>query len=78
MPKGITLHYAGVPSKERTWAGVVPVTSTHRTLNDCAQSCLTPDLLRQAARQALTRGLVTKTDLKEVEKMLKDYGGIKA
>jgi hypothetical protein len=77
VPKGLELHYADVPTKERTWAGAVPVTSTRRTLNDCAHTGLTPDLLRQAASQALTRGLVTKTELKEVEKALKPYGGIK-
>lgn len=77
VPKGLALHYADVPSKERTWVGAVPVTSTRRTLDDCANSALTPDLLRQAATQALTRGLVTKPELKEVEKALKPYGGIK-
>ena len=77
MPKGLALHYADVPNKERTWVGAVPVTSTRRTLVDCAHSGVTPDLLRQAATQALTRGLVTKPELKEVEKALKPYGGIK-
>ncbi len=77
VPKGLALHYAGVSTKERTWTGAVPVTSTRRTLDDCAHSGLTPDLLRQAATQALTRGLVMKTELKEVEKALKPYGGIK-
>ncbi len=77
VPKGLALHYADVPNKERTWVGAVPVTSTRRTLVDCAHSGLTPDLLRQAATQALTRGLVTKPELKEVEKALKPYGGIK-
>ena len=77
VPKGLVLHYADVPTKERTWIGAVPVTSTRHTLNDCAHSGLTPDLLRQAARQVLTRGLMTKVELKEVEKVLKPYGGIK-
>jgi predicted transcriptional regulator of viral defense system len=77
VPQGVVLHFADVGAKERTWTGSVPSTSVRRTLSDCAQSGLTPDLLRQAARQALTRGLVTKADLKEVEKTLKPYGGIK-
>jgi predicted transcriptional regulator of viral defense system len=77
VPKGLVLHYADVPTKERTWVGAVPITSTRRTLDDCAHSDLTPDLLRQAATQALTRGLVTKAELKEVAKALKPYGGIK-
>jgi predicted transcriptional regulator of viral defense system len=77
VPKGLALYYADVPKKERTWVGAVPVTSTRRTLFDCAHSGVTPDLLRQAATQALSRGLVTKPELKEVEKALKPFGGIK-
>jgi len=76
VPRGLSLHYGDIPTKERTWAGAVPVTSIRRTLNDCAESSLSPDLLRQAARQALTRGLVTRAELKAVEKVLKPYGGI--
>jgi predicted transcriptional regulator of viral defense system len=77
IPKGLELHYADVPSEERAWNGAVPVTSTPRTLNDCARAGLSPDVLRQATKQALTRGLVTKTELAEVEKTLKSFGGIK-
>jgi predicted transcriptional regulator of viral defense system len=77
VPKGLVLHFADVDAKERSWIGPVPATSVRRTLDDCAHSRLTPDLLRQAARQALTRGLVTKSDLKAVVKALKPYGGIK-
>jgi predicted transcriptional regulator of viral defense system len=76
VPKGLVLHYADLPNKERTWVGPVPVTSIRRTLDDCAHFGLTPDLLRQAASHALTRGLVTKAELKEVEKALQPYGGI--
>ena len=77
VPKGLTLHYAEVPNRERTWIGAVPVTTARHTLADCAHSGLAPDLLRQAARQALTRGLVTKSELKDVEKVLRPFGGIK-
>jgi predicted transcriptional regulator of viral defense system len=77
VPQGLDLHYGEVPDNELTWVGAVPVTSTRRTLDDCAQSGLTPDLLRQAASQALARGLVTKSELRVAEKALKHYGGIK-
>jgi predicted transcriptional regulator of viral defense system len=77
IPKGLELHYADVPSEDRAWNGAVPVTSTPRTLNDCARAGLSPDVLRQATKQALTRGLVTRTELAEVEKTLKSFGGIK-
>ena len=76
VPKGLSLHYADVPTRHRTWAGAVPMTSALRTLKDCADGGITPDLLRQAARQALNSGLVTKSELKDVEKTLKPYGGL--
>jgi hypothetical protein len=41
-----------------------------------ARAGFSPDLLRQAAKQALMRGLVTK-ELGEVEKALKPFGGIR-
>lgn len=76
VPKGIVLHHAGVPRDERTWVGAVPVTAVRRTLNDCALAGLSPDLLRQAARQAVARGLVARSELAEVEMTLMPFGGI--
>lgn len=76
VPKGLSLHYADVPARQRAWAGAVPVTSPLRTLTDCVNAGVPPDLLRQAAGQAVSRGLVTKAELKDVEKALKPYGGI--
>jgi predicted transcriptional regulator of viral defense system len=76
IPKGLTLHYADIPKQDQSWNGAVPVTSTRRTLNDCALAGLSPDLLRQATKQALARGLVTKAELADVEKTLKPFGGI--
>lgn len=76
VPKGLVLHFADVAPEERTWINAVPATSVPRTLNDCAVVGLSPDLLRQGAKQALTRGLVTSAELKEVEKALEPFGGI--
>lgn len=76
VPRGFVLHHADIPPHERTWAGAVPVTAVARTLDDCALAGLSPDLLRQAARQALTRGLVAKPDLARVERALEAFGGI--
>ena len=63
VPRGLVLHHADVPRGERDWVGAVPVTSVRRTLNDCAIVGLSPDLLRQGAKQALARGLVTKAEM---------------
>jgi hypothetical protein len=54
----------------------VPATHPRRTLNDCARVGLSPELLRQAARQALRRGVVAPTELPDVKRALKPFGGL--
>jgi len=76
VPDGVVLHFADVPKKDRAWVGSVPVTSVQRTLIDCAEEKLSPDLLRQAAREALERGVVGRSDIKPVETALRPFGGI--
>lgn len=76
VPRGIVLHHADIPADQRTWVGAVPITAVRRTLSDCALTALPPDLLRQGARQALARGLVTRPGLVEVERALEPFGGI--
>jgi hypothetical protein len=76
VPHGVVLHHANVATRDRTWFGSVPMTSVRRSLNDCAQAALSPELLMQAAHQALRRGLVTQPELPEVEKALEPFGGL--
>ena len=76
VPPGVTIHHADVAPEERACFGPVPATSARRTLSDCATSGLSPELLRQAARQALRRGLVTHGELTEVETALEPFGGL--
>lgn len=78
VPAGVTLHYANVPSKQRIWIGAVPATSVARTLNDCARSGVSPELLRQGATDALRRGLVTIDELGDVAEALAPFGGLAA
>jgi predicted transcriptional regulator of viral defense system len=78
VPSEITLHYADVSRRDQGWVGPVPVTSPSRTLNDCAQAELSPELLRQAAREAIRRGMVRATDLADVSKALEPFGGLAA
>ena len=78
VPSGVVLHHAVVPLDERAWFGPVPVTSPSRTLSDCARAFVSPELLRQAAQQALRRGLVVKGELSEVEQALEPFGGLAA
>jgi predicted transcriptional regulator of viral defense system len=67
VPAGAVLHFSDVEASDRTWVGVVPVTTPRRTLVDCAASHLAPDLLAQAARQAVARGIVSRQDVGQLE-----------
>lgn len=78
LPADVVIHHADVPPEDRAWFGAVPTTNPRRSLNDCAREGLSPELLRQAAQQALRRGLVTKAELAEVAQALKPYGGLSA
>jgi predicted transcriptional regulator of viral defense system len=78
VPKDVVLHHSTVPNRDRTWVGPVPVTAPRRTLIDCARDQLSPDLLRQAAQQALRRGLVARPDLHDIEQALAPFGGLAA
>jgi predicted transcriptional regulator of viral defense system len=75
-PADVVLHHAEIPSRDRTWFGAVPMTTPRRSLNDCARDGLSPELLRQAAGQALRRGLATKSELPDVEDALEPFGGL--
>jgi len=78
VPADIVLHHADVPRADRAWFGAVPGTNPRRTLNDCARDGFSPELLRQAAQQALRRGLVARTELADVETALEPFGGVAA
>ena len=76
VPEGVVLHFGDLAEQERVWVGPVPVTAPLRTLEDCAAAHLQPDLLRDAARSALSRGLVSRGDLAAVEAALAASGGL--
>jgi predicted transcriptional regulator of viral defense system len=78
VPEGVVLHHADLEPRERVWIGPAPITSVARTLNDLAHSGLSPELLRQAAQQALRRGLTTRDELADVERALEPFGGLAA
>lgn len=78
VPEGVVLHHASVPSRDRAWSGPVPLTSPRRTLADCAKDQVSPAILRQAAQEALRRGLVIKPDLRDIEQALERFGGLAA
>jgi predicted transcriptional regulator of viral defense system len=76
VPEGVVLHFGDLAEQEQVWFGPVPVTAPLRTLGDCAAANLQPDLLRDAARSGLARGLVSRGDLAAVEAALAAFGGL--
>ena len=63
VPPLVHLHYADISKAERTWAGPVPVTTPLRTISDCVEEHVQPDLLEQAIRDGLRRGLFSESEL---------------
>lgn len=78
VPPGVVVHYADVPATDRSWVASVPVTTPKRTLIDCAIVGLQPEFLRQAAEQALRRGLVARAEIGEVDRALRPFEGIRS
>ncbi|MCB9522856.1 MAG: type IV toxin-antitoxin system AbiEi family antitoxin domain-containing protein [Myxococcales bacterium] len=77
IPDGLVLHFADVGADQQRWFEAVPATDAATTLNDCARAALAPDLLRQAAVQALDRGLATLGELSAVVDALQPFGGLR-
>lgn len=65
FPGGVMAHYGSIPQDERTWVGAISVTSPARTVNDCAAGHVPLELVDQAIRQGIARGLF---DSKKVTK----------
>jgi predicted transcriptional regulator of viral defense system len=66
IPSGVQVHYGDASKSERVDIGAVPVTSVVRTLRDCMVAEVSPELVASAIRQARSRGLIDKDDLKTI------------
>lgn len=64
VPQIVLLHYQDVPPTERAWFGGVPATAPLRTLKDCLEDHVAPELLLQAAQEGLERGLFSTAMLR--------------
>jgi hypothetical protein len=63
FPAGVVPHFTDVPEVEWSWCGPVPVTTPARTVIDCAAASMVPDLVEQALREGLARGLFAIDDV---------------
>lgn len=66
VPKGVVLHHADVARNDQIEIGPVPVTNALRTILDCVDAHVSPELLEAAVRQARSRGLIDGRDLKTI------------
>lgn len=62
-PPGLRPHFADVPEAERAWMGAVPITTPIRTVVDCYADHVQPDLVEQAVRDGVRRGLFSRADI---------------
>jgi hypothetical protein len=67
LDRGTVLHHAEVDPSEIAWLGPIPFTKPLRTLRDCIDKAVSPDLLEQAIAEAVERGLVTKADAEDLK-----------
>jgi hypothetical protein len=59
---GVVVHFAHVDESEVSWKGTVPFTSALRTLRDCIDVGVAPDLIEQARMEGIARGLFTDAE----------------
>jgi len=67
IPAGLMLHFADLDQADRASFSAVPVTAPLRTLEDCIETHVAPNLLRQGISQARRRGLIAATDQDRLE-----------
>jgi predicted transcriptional regulator of viral defense system len=70
VPAGLVLHYADISDGDRSGFSAVPITSPLRTLRDCIETDVSPELMRQAVLQARRRGLISEKDSVELDAAL--------
>ncbi len=73
VPTGVKLHFTDLSDSDRTWVGVVQVTTPARTVNDCAQAGVSPMLIRQAIDEGIRRGLFTSAMVESASQYLHSF-----
>ena len=70
VPSGLVLHYADIGDVDRAGFSAVQITTPIRTLRDCIEANVSPELVRQAVLQARRRGLISEKDGAELNASL--------
>ncbi|HEY0468619.1 MAG TPA: type IV toxin-antitoxin system AbiEi family antitoxin domain-containing protein [Polyangiaceae bacterium] len=64
IPRNVVLYFTDLGEDEREWKGPIRVTKPLRTVADCSLDAVAKDLVEQAVRQGVRRGLFTRQSLK--------------
>jgi predicted transcriptional regulator of viral defense system len=75
-PQPLALHYSQIDADQRTWNGSVPVTTALRTVNDCAQASVAPDIVLAACTEGLLRGLFRREEIGVAAAYLHTFGQV--
>lgn len=59
---GLKFVGAQLESHERVWRKEVPITGVRRTLSDCIEASVSPDLIGQAVEEAYERDLISERE----------------
>jgi predicted transcriptional regulator of viral defense system len=70
VPRGVMASFADVPDQDRSWVGCLPVTKARRTLEDCAEAAVSPELIAQALAQARDRGLLDRLTAAHIRRQM--------
>jgi predicted transcriptional regulator of viral defense system len=64
IPEELLPHFADLSTHDHTWIGHVPVTTAARTVRDCIAAHVSPELVEQAVREGIARGLFTLEEIR--------------
>ena len=74
-PRGVVTSYAEIEPSDRTWVGCLPVTGPGRTLDDCIEAAVSPEIVVQALQQASDRGLIDSRTQARIRRRLRRSEG---
>lgn len=74
LPTGVVPHFADLADGDRTWAGAVQITTPARSVIDCADAGVSPELVEQAIDEGLHRGLFTESMVEPAREYLRSFG----
>jgi predicted transcriptional regulator of viral defense system len=78
IPRDVILYYDDLADGEGEWKGPIRVTTPLRTVEDCSVDAVPEDLVEQAVRQGVRRGLFTRQILKQSVRRRKTKGNLGA